>query len=163
MVDCAGGYGNSGCFGGNLVYSYPYVRDYGLTSSAIYPYKAKLGTCNKTLQSQPVARIKNSFFVTPNNPDALLNAVSIRPISIAVQADQAAWQYYRSGIVTGSCGTYLNHAVNIVGYNNINNPRFWIVRNSWGSWWGEKGYIRILISGGNGVCGVNMLPLYGVV
>ncbi|CAG9322043.1 unnamed protein product [Blepharisma stoltei] len=162
MVDCAGPWGNYGCYGGNIVYSYPYVVQKGLTTGAAYPYKAAQGSCNTSLESQPAARIKNAYFVQANDYQALLNAVSIRPVSVAVQADQAAWTYYKGGIVTGSCGTSLNHAVNIVGYNIANNPNYWIVRNSWGTWWGESGYIRIKVSSGYGICGINMMPLYPV-
>jgi len=91
-----------------------------------------------------------------------MSAVSVSPVAIAVEADQAAWMQYKSGIVTGSCGALLNHAVNVVGYDNGNNPPYWIIKNSWGSWWGEKGYIRILISSGAGICGVNSMPHYAV-
>jgi len=90
----------------------------------------------------------------------LLNAVALRPVSVSVEADQAAWQSYKSGIITSNCGTTLDHAVNIVGYNNTGDTPYWIVRNSWGTSWGEKGYIRILISSGSGVCGINMFPMY---
>jgi len=91
-----------------------------------------------------------------------MSANAIAVVSVGVQGDQPAWQLYRSGIVTGNCGIILDHAVAIVGYNDGNNPPYWIVKNSWGSWWGEKGYIRIMISNGNGVCGINMMPMYVV-
>jgi len=94
-------------------------------------------------------------------------AVAVRPMTVAVEADQAVWQSYKSGIVTSNCGTTLNHAVNIVGYNTTTTPDYWIVRNSWGTTWGEKGYIRIVASAGNtagnGVCGINMYPMYSVI
>jgi len=107
-----------------------------------------------------VAKTTNAYLVTANNQNSLLNAVALRPVSVSVQADQDVFQFYKSGVVTGSCGTNLNHAVNIVGYNTTTDPQYWIVRNSWGTWWGEKGYIRILVSGGSGVCGINMFPMY---
>ncbi|CAG9325970.1 unnamed protein product [Blepharisma stoltei] len=162
LLDCGGPFGNYGCAGGNIVYGFSYVQKYGLTSESIYPYQAATKTCNTSKQSQKIASIKYVVKVTANDPNALMAAVAVAPVSIGAQADQAAWMYYKGGIVTGSCGIVLNHAVNIVGYNNGNNPPYWIVRNSWGSWWGENGYIRIAISGGNGICGVNMMPMYPV-
>jgi len=62
------------------------------------------------------------------------------------------------GIVSGDCGTALDHGVLIVGYTGTTN---WIVKNSWGASWGEAGYIRIAYSAtGAGVCGINMQPSY---
>ena len=53
----------------------------------------------------------------------------------------------------------MNHAVTVVGYSNLadsGEEPYWIVRNSWGSDWGEDGYIRMAIKDGDGVCGINM-------
>jgi len=54
-----------------------------------------------------------------------------------------------------ACGTSLDHAVVIVGYNTTNNPPYWLIRNSWGTSWGESGYFQVEITGGNGICGMN--------
>lgn len=55
----------------------------------------------------------------------------------------------------------MNHAVTIVGYSNDGETTpYWIVRNSWGADWGEKGYIRIAIQEGDGVCGINLEPAF---
>jgi len=139
------------------------VKAKGLALESTYPYKGKQNSCNTTAQGMEVAKISNAYLVTANNFDSLLNAVAVRPVSVSVEADQSVWQLYKGGVVTGSCGTNLDHAVNIVGYNTTANPQYWIVRNSWGTWWGESGYIRILISSGSGVCGINMFPMYPTV
>lgn len=54
-----------------------------------------------------------------NHDDAsLMEALSQQPISVAIQADQLVFQFYRSGVMTGSCGTDINHGVLAVGYGN---------------------------------------------
>ena len=74
----------------------------------------------------------------------MLTAVAKGPVSIALDAGKSVFQLYRSGILnSSSCGTTLNHAVVIVGYGTSGSTPYWLVRNSWGSSWGEAGYIRI--------------------
>lgn len=81
-------------------------------------------------------------------------------ISIAVDAE--AFQDYDSGIITSECYNDLDHGVAIVGYGVSGKINFWIVRNSWGSDWGESGYVRVQNTGRNddGMCGINMAPSY---
>jgi C1A family cysteine protease len=103
--------------------------------------------------------------VASNNPSALLAAVNIGPVSVAVEADQPVFQHYAGGVLNSlSCGTALDHAVLIVGHgvNSTSNQEYWIVKNSWGTSWGESGYVRIADSAGQGICGINMSPAYPV-
>lgn len=68
-----------------------------------------------------------------------------KPVSVAIEADTYLFQYYKSGVITSSaCGTYLDHAVVAVGYgeDSFAGPYF-LVRNSWGTWWGDQGYVKI--------------------
>jgi C1A family cysteine protease len=61
---------------------------------------------------------------------------------------------YRSGILDdSSCPTQIDHAVAMVGYGNEGGKDYWIVRNSWGSGWGDRGYIRMAAHEGAGICG----------
>jgi hypothetical protein len=164
LVDCSRAYGNMGCNGGNVNWAFKYIiANKGITTEANYPYTAKDGTCNKTKAAQIAATISSYKDVAHNNPTALQTAVVQQPISIAVEADQSAWQLYKSGTVTGNCGTNLDHAVLIVGYNTSGSTPYWIVKNSWGTSWGMSGYIQIAITSGDGVCGINMEPSYPVV
>jgi len=91
------------------------------------------------------------FQVPQNNNAQLKAAVAKGPVSIAIEADQTAFQYYNGGIISSGCGANTDHGVLAVGYGN----GYWIVKNSWGPNWGEKGYVRIADQAGAGVCGIN--------
>jgi cathepsin L len=83
-------------------------------------------------------------------------ALLLGPLSVAIEADRAIFQNYKSGILNSTaCGTSLNHAVIVVGWGTSGSTEYWTVRNSWGTTWGEEGYIRMQITTrGAGICGV---------
>jgi cathepsin L len=164
LVDCSRAEGNMGCNGGLMDDGFKYIiANKGITTEANYAYTAKDGVCNKAKAEAVAATISSYTDVATNNPTALQNAVAIQPVSIAVEADQNAWQLYKTGVVTKNCGTNLDHGVLIVGYDTTGTTPYWIVKNSWGTSWGMEGYIEIEISSGPGVCGINMQPSYPVV
>ncbi|CAM6000940.1 unnamed protein product, partial [Sphagnum balticum] len=91
-----------------------------------------------------------------NSDSDLQKALNEVPIAVSVQADQDVFQFYTSGILdSDDCGTNVNHAALAVGYDVIDGKGFWIIKNSWGESWGEKGYIRIARASGSGICGIN--------
>ncbi|MQI32315.1 hypothetical protein EI016_24365, partial [Escherichia coli] len=103
--------------------------------------------------------------VTPYDELALKKAVASQPVSIAIEGGGREFQLYVSGIFTGICGTALDHGVAAVGYGTENGLDYWIVRNSWGSSWGEDGYIRLERNLGNsrsGKCGIAVEPSYPI-
>lgn len=166
IVDCAdGSYQNQGCGGGLPDWVFDYVWDNGLETNASYPYTGHNGYCGDE-PSEYAVTLTHYYDVTHENPDQLKGAVNqVGPISIGVGAGNYAWFNYNGGIVDDAivCKPNLDHAVLLVGYGTENGKDYWIVKNSWGSDWGENGFIRILISSGFGVCGVNMTPLFPVV
>ena len=164
LVDCSRAYGNDGCQGGDYRQAYSYViAAKGITSESNYAYTGKNGSCNTSKITQKFATISGKYNVPGNNPTALQTAVAKQPTSVSVEADQTAWQSYKSGVVTAGCGSNLDHDVLAVGYDTTGSTPFWIVKNSWGTSWGLSGYIQIAITSGNGVCGINMTPGYPIV
>jgi C1A family cysteine protease len=163
LVDCAGSYGTYACNGGTLTAAFKYTRDYGVILGTSYPYKGVKGTCGYKV-ANAVFRNTGWVAVPKNDQVQLAAAVAQGPVASAVQADASVFQFYTGGIIDGTaCGTAVNHAVLIVGYGTENGKDFWLVKNSWGTGWGEGGYVRIAktsTTGNPGVCGIAVMPSY---
>lgn len=97
--------------------------------------------------------------------DGLLAALlQVGPMAAIVNAE--VWTYYSGGVVTAeACGGngmgYMNHAVQVVGFDAAAEPPYWIVRNTWTTAWGEGGYIRLAM--GNNTCGIANMITYPLV
>lgn len=160
LVDCSWSYGNQGCNGGWMDQAFEYVKSKGLATEKNYLYTGVDGSCSKTKESKVSTKITKFVNVLANDSNQLLMAISINPVSVGVDAD--TWAYYSSGIITGStCGTAINHGVLVIGYSQ--SEKYYIVKNSWGTTWGEQGYIRLSIESGAGACSVQSYPSYPVV
>lgn len=163
MVDCATGisYGSRGCSGGQMQGAFKFVIANGQCSLASYPYTAKDGSCQKC---SAVAQITSCSDVKPNDQISLKAAVAQQPVAVAIEADTRYFQSYSSGILTStSCGTTLDHGVLVVGYGEENGQKYWLVKNSWGTSWGDKGYVKIARSESTndaGICGIAMDPSF---
>lgn len=153
-----------GCNGGNQSAAFKYSKDNFSVLTSDWPYTS--GTSGKnytcTYDSMPKTTIKASSqtAVTVNNVDALKTAVAQQPLTVSIEADQLKFQSYKSGVFdwTG-CGTTIDHAVSLVGYGTENGQEYYTMRNSWGTSWGEAGYMKMAIIGdGPGICGVQTGP-----
>lgn len=102
--------------------------------------------------------------VTPKNSNALMAAVAQAPVTIALRASNTVFRYYKSGIITSTtCGTTVDHAVIAVGYGTENGVDYWLIRNSWGTSWGESGYVKIKrdrTTTSVGICAIYYRPSY---
>lgn len=156
LVDCSDSYGNQGCNGGWPYQGIEYLKDFGgIASESSYPYKGVDGTCKSKIKVVPDSQ--PSGFTNIKDEDDLETAASDRPISVAIDVSTSL-QMYQSGVYDGRCGTRLNHAVLVVGYGNDDSKDYWIVKNSWGASWGEKGYFRL--AKGSNKCGIAMKAMY---
>ena len=140
LVDCSKAQGNHGCNGGWPSSALKYAIANGMASSSEYPYVARDQTCKKNGGSFKIAG-QSSY----SGCSGLSNGVQSHPISVAVDANK--WSSYKSGVFS-SCGTSIDHAVLLVGIVGGN----WKIKNSWGTGWGENGYIRL--AGTSNTCGV---------
>ena len=166
LVDCATGvsYGSHGCNGGQMEGAFKFVIANGQCTLASYPYTAKDGTCQKCTA---VAHISYCSDVKPNDQVSMKAAVAQQPVAVAIEADTRYFQSYSGGILTSSsCGTSLDHGVLTVGYGEENGQKYWLVKNSWGTTWGDKGYVKIARSESTndpGICGIAMDPSFPTV
>jgi len=161
IVDCSKKYHQAGGCGGGWMHNvYKYLVDLyaggsGLNTDTSYPYEAKVGECrHKT--SDNAAPVAKYVRIPYGNEQALKDAVaSCGPVAIAYDAGTPAFWSYQGGIYSSpQCTKHLlSHAVCIVGYGAENGQDFWIVKNSWGDTWGEKGYFRMARNMAN-MCGV---------
>lgn len=149
FVDCV--YRN-GCNGGNQETAFDYAKKHAAMKEGDYPYKGTAGTCKvKT----GVVSVKSWGNVTKKSTSALKSALNKQPIAVSIDASSRTFGNYSSGIITSGCGTSLDHAVLAVGYGS----NYFIVKNSWGTSWGEKGYVRMGFADGAGICGIQLDPL----
>jgi len=105
--------------------------------------------------------------VQPSSDDAMMQALSKQPVSIAIEADQREFQLYKTGVFTGTCGTKLDHGVLVVGYGSLDGRNYYKVKNSWSTSWGDSGYILLgrgpEYNNGDGQCGILLQGSYPVI
>ena len=167
LVDCSGYLGNQGCMGGLMDYGFEYVIENGLCLNSSYPYVSEQNDCNKSNCSS-VVTINNYTDIESNTENLLQSAVYNQPISVAIQANTQSFQFYNSGVYSDpNCGFELDHGVLVVGYGYDEgvNMSYWIIKNSWGTDWGENGYIRILkdYNDTRGLCGIAMNASFPII
>jgi cathepsin L len=153
---------DSACNGGLMDNAFTWTKSNGgLCTESGYPYTSgstgQKGTCLTTCSKNTGVAPKSFTDVAKNSDSALMTALVQQPVSVAIQANQPAFQLYKSGVLTGTCGSNLDHGVLTVGYGTwTDGTDYYKVKNSWGTSWGMSGYI--LIQRGNpqrcGECGI---------
>jgi C1A family cysteine protease len=163
LVDCSGSFGNMGCNGGLMDDAFQYIVKNKLELESDYSYKGVDGKC-KVDESKGKVQLKGYKDVQANSPKQLMAALANQPVSVAIEADTSVFQSYSTGIISSSaCGTNLDHGVLVVGYGTEAGKDYYILKNSWGADWGEKGFFRIArdaSKNGPGICGLQMQPSY---
>lgn len=159
IIDCSNNYGNSGCFGGSVPKSMQYTfKVGGLESEQDYPFTQKEEKCvfNESL----IKASMRGFESNQGGCNSLQKEINQRPVTVEIAATSLI--QYKNGIYNNPhCGTNLNHYMLAIGYGATEDPdsvkNYFLLKNSWGSHWGEEGYIRIANVGGTsdiGLCGV---------
>ncbi|XP_051720404.1 cathepsin S-like [Ctenopharyngodon idella] len=163
LVDCTSSYGNMGCNGGYISRTFQYVIDNGgIDSEASYPYEAVQKQCRYN-PAHRAANCTSYYFVRQGDEEALKEAAAnIGPISVIIDATHPKFIMYHSGVYNDpSCTKKVNHAVLVVGYGAIAGQDYWLVKNSWGTGFGDGGYIRMARNQDN-MCGIASYAYYPV-
>lgn len=140
LVDCSKKYGNAGCNGGFNYQGLNYVKDKGIITSSKYPYTAKTQTCKEDGGDFKIKAVSSA-----KGCSGVQTAVASRPLGVSVDANK--WNKYGSGIFN-TCGSSLDHDVLLVGVTDT----YWKIKNSWGTSWGEHGFIRLSPGNTCGIC-----------
>jgi len=165
LVDCSRSFGNFGCNGGLMDNSFNYIKsNNGIDTEPSYPYEARDDTCR--FQAKNVGATDTGFVdIKTKDEQDLQNAIAtVGPVSVAIDAAHASFQLYKSGIYNEpACSqTALDHGVLAVGYDSQDGKDFYIVKNSWGTSWGDMGYIK-MTRNVNNQCGIATMSSYPLV
>ncbi|XP_031268260.1 senescence-specific cysteine protease SAG12-like [Pistacia vera] len=143
LVDCDTKSGNQGCEGGLMDTAFEFIKSNGgLTTEADYPYEEIDGNCKTKKVATRAAKITG--YKDAAESEALLQAVENQPVCVVIEGSGRDFQFYKSGMFKGKCGTNLDHGVTAIGYGTESDgTKYWLVKNSWGTKWGEDGFMRI--------------------
>ncbi|XP_031110564.1 ervatamin-B-like [Ipomoea triloba] len=161
LVDCDKA--SKGCDGGSMNAAFKYVAgNKGIATEANYPYTAKKAACDAKKASVAAAKIGGFQSVPPKSEAGLMKAVANQPVSVAIDGSAKEFQFYKSGVFSTGCTTKLNHGVAAVGYGELQGKKFWLIKNSWGASWGEKGYAKLEkdVAAKEGLCGIALGASY---
>merc|ERR1712100_907643 len=140
-LDCVYEGRRDGCNGGWPDDAYDYSRKNGgrLAATASYPYTAKDGRCKgRSSRNDLVAYKITGYTSVGRTEQANIVALASGSLSVAFEVTNK-FQQYRGGIMRDtSCRGQPNHAVTSVGYTKS----FVLVKNSWGSQWGDHGFVK---------------------
>ena len=143
-----------GCNGGWSETLFEYAAQYPVVLESDQPYTAKNAACNQTCDNTVVRVERFSTLEHDNDEDSekripyMLNAFGPLVVAIDVGTTELLMSYNGDVFPGVACGSALDHAVTIVGYT----PDYWIIRNSWGTDWGDDGYFYL--ERGVNACGV---------
>ncbi|CAF1698323.1 hypothetical protein HID58_051109 [Brassica napus] len=142
LLDCSTN--NNGCDGGFAAKAFQYIKERGLILRAVYPYESTQRICRHQLALPRV--LIRSYRIGVDENELKQWVGSIGPVTIGFHV-KTSFAFYESGVYTSSeCGSTtedLNHFMLVVGYGIEDGIPYWLVQNSWGTDWGEKGYIKV--------------------
>jgi cathepsin L len=155
LVDCSTQ--NAGCNGGSMELAFNYAGTTNVATESSYPYTARDGSCKSSYTTAIPTGGVTGYKSVGQSSDSLKSALQTGPVSVAIEADQFAFQLYSGGVLSSGCGTNLDHGVLAVGYDSDS----FKVKNSWGTSWGNSGYVQISQSGNT--CGIHSDASYPTV
>ena len=157
-VSCTRNLGNYGCNGGWMHNCFSYAKTNAMALASEYPYTGRDDACNVPVPG--TYTISGYGHTVRGSPKDLAVKLQDGPVSIALEAGNSAFMYYSSGVIKRGCRTRLDHAITLTGYGTTaSGTPYWIAANSWGTGWGDRGYVkfyRTLSEGTSGTCGIHL-------
>ncbi|RQM30790.1 hypothetical protein B5M09_013215, partial [Aphanomyces astaci] len=148
LVSCFTNGVNRGCDGGSTEEGLDWVQQ-GVCTEQSYPYTSGKGQTGACQASCTKKKLSIGQTKTTSGESSLLTVLESQPAAVFVESANAVWRNYKGGIVSQCPGAESNHAVVVVGYSD----NYFKIKNSWGSQWGDKGYIYLKRGlSGKGVC-----------
>merc|ERR1719398_164087 len=138
-------------------YAFAFYEKTSVATEGSYAYTGRDGTCKSSYTAAIPEGGVTGFKDISNEADLLDAVANTGPVSVAIEADQMAFQLYSGGVLSSGCGTNLDHGVLAVGYDSNS----FKVKNSWGTSWGNSGYVQISQSGNT--CGIHSDASYPTV
>lgn len=147
IIDCSKSYGNHGCHGGSPIETFKYIRDHGISYEKSYPYYGHDQFYCPSVVRKSNVNVKGYKLISSGNEKELQEQLATHgPISVAIDAKHDSFRHYNDGIWhEPQCSSEnLNHGALLVGYGTDEYEReYYILKNSFGSNWGEDGYFRM--------------------
>jgi len=160
---------DDGCNGGWYDWAWDFVlEEGGIASEEDYPYTARDGEClmeENGIENLEGTDISGYTRVPKFKTSALMQALVGQPVAVAINASAAGFQFYESGVFSGDCSVLVNHALLAVGYGTTEEgEEYWYLKNSWGTFWGDDGYIKMARDSSKpldlGQCGILEYPMF---
>jgi len=156
LVDCSTAEGNEGCNGGLMTSAFDYIKkNKGIDTEASYPYTATGPNACKFKPADIGSTITGYTNIASGSEADLVAKITEGPVSVAIDASHSSFQLYSSGVYyePACSSTALDHGVLAVGYGTDGTKDMYIVKNSWGLTWGNKGFIEMSRNKNNN-CGI---------
>uniref|UniRef100_A0A0D9WII7 Peptidase C1A papain C-terminal domain-containing protein n=1 Tax=Leersia perrieri TaxID=77586 RepID=A0A0D9WII7_9ORYZ len=134
----------------------------GITSQVDYPYTGKIGQCDNAKLSHHAATITGYKRTYGQYQRVGADAVAQQPVAVGIAVDPTSFKMYKAGsIYDGPCIDEKRHCLTVVGYGQNGADKYWIAKNSYGTKWGDKGYVLLRRGlGDGGLCKMAVLPVY---
>lgn len=168
IIDCSESYGNHGCHGGLSKKAFKFIRDHGIYTEELYPYYGHQHIYCKFAGKKPNVTVHGFARIPSGNEEELQKALAIHgPITVSIDAKHHSFRHYDGGVWhEPNCGSTkhdLHHAVLLVGFGTDEYERdYYILKNSWGTSWGEDGYFRMSRNHMNH-CGIATRATYPII
>jgi C1A family cysteine protease len=155
VVSCAMQDGCCGGFMSDAINWFLQNTNGKICTAASFPYNSSNGIPQPCNTKCTTGAQVTEYVTIASSETAMAQSVAMSgPISVGVDAE--SWELYSGGVLTNCTNNQVDHSAVIVGYNDVHNPPYWLIKNSWGSTWGENGYIRV--AKGSNQCGITSMP-----